>query len=139
MCVVEDNYDYLGGDLRAVLNVMSAQACNDLCVQDAACKSWTWGKKPGGALILTSPSALARTLPALSPLTEPHQASRIGTAPQHAAGQPYTNKCHLKSSVQPGRGANDCCTSGIPCTSMRSLAPSLHPLRPAETPPARSS
>ena len=48
-CVVEDNYDYRGGDLRAVLNVMSAQACNDLCVQDAACKSWTWGKKPGTA------------------------------------------------------------------------------------------
>ena len=57
VCVVEDNYDYLGGDLRAVLNVMSAQACNDLCVQDAACKSWTWGKKPG-----TDPSPLGRVL-----------------------------------------------------------------------------
>jgi len=77
-CVVEVDYNYPHDDLRMVPNVMSAQACNALCVQDAACKSWVFGKKPG---------------------------------------QWSTNNCWLKSSVQPNRRPDDCCTSGIPCTT----------------------
>ena len=30
-------------------------------------------------------------------------------------GQAYTNKCFLKSSVQPNRQVADCCDSGLPC------------------------
>merc|ERR1712072_1018169 len=46
-CTIERSYDYLGGDLKRVQNVASAEVCGGLCGKYKACKSWTYGKKAG--------------------------------------------------------------------------------------------
>jgi len=46
-CLIDENYNYPGGDLRSIRNVKSAQKCAERCGKDATCKSWTYGKKQG--------------------------------------------------------------------------------------------
>jgi len=47
--LVQEQTEYPGNDLRAVLNVTSAEACCQECTADLNCVAWTWGSKRGEA------------------------------------------------------------------------------------------
>ncbi|CAE8583375.1 unnamed protein product [Polarella glacialis] len=47
--LIESNTVYVGDDLRFVDDVLSAEACCQICSEDASCKSWVWKAKRGQA------------------------------------------------------------------------------------------
>jgi len=44
--LIEENYDYPGRDIVSY-KALTADACCSLCIENAQCESWTWGKKRG--------------------------------------------------------------------------------------------
>jgi hypothetical protein len=45
--LVEENTDYPGNDLAAVLRVFTPEACCQECAKNPNCVAWTWGKQRG--------------------------------------------------------------------------------------------
>jgi len=46
-CNIVSDFDFPGSDINFIDNIMSAEACADLCFNYNGCDAWTWGKKPG--------------------------------------------------------------------------------------------
>lgn len=42
--IVDRHYDYPGGDVAAVQDIKSVEACCDACGKDPKCTSWTWAR-----------------------------------------------------------------------------------------------